>query len=133
MILMNCRLFSCGTNNRGESYMAEWNDKKWTVKRYYHGLERKSVGVVQFDIAKNQILAVGDQFVIKFWHLDNQNLATSFAEGGLPVRISNLPFFFNLHFAFSLKNFMCCLNHKLSDISLHPIQQGRHTFGCNNQ
>nr|GMC68844.1 topless-related protein 4 isoform X1 [Ipomoea batatas] len=80
------RLFSCGTNKYGESYLAEWNDKKGIVKCYYHGLGRKSDEIVQFDTTTNQILAVGDQSVIKFWYMDNKNQATSIvADGGLPA------------------------------------------------
>nr|GMC71393.1 Topless-related protein 4 [Ipomoea batatas] len=80
------RLFSCGTNKYGESYLAEWNDKKGIVKCYYHGLGRKSDEIVQFDTTTNQILAVGDQSVIKFWYMDNKNQASSIvADGGLPA------------------------------------------------
>ena len=52
----------------------------------YHGLGKQSVGVVQFDTTKNRFLAAGDEFVIKFWDMDNNNLLTTTdAEGGLPV------------------------------------------------
>nr|GMC73431.1 topless-related protein 4-like isoform X1 [Ipomoea batatas] len=68
----------------GESYLAEWNDTKGIVECYYHGLGKKSDETVQFDTTNNQILAVGDQSVIKFWYMDNQNQATSIvADGGL--------------------------------------------------
>nr|GLL21246.1 topless-related protein 4 isoform X3 [Ipomoea trifida] len=78
------RLFSCGTNKYGKSHLAEWNDKKRIVKYYYLGLGKKSDEIVQFDTATNQILAVGDQSVIKFWYMDNKNQATSIvADGGL--------------------------------------------------
>lgn len=54
----------------------------------YHGLGKRSVGVVQFDTTKNRFLAAGDEFVIKFWDMDNTNLLTTTdAEGGLPVII----------------------------------------------
>nr|GMC68842.1 topless-related protein 4 isoform X1 [Ipomoea batatas] len=80
------RLFSCGTNKYGKSHLAEWNDKKRIVKYYYLGLGKKSDEIVQFDTATNQILAVGDQSVIKFWYMDNKNQATSIvADGGLPA------------------------------------------------
>lgn len=82
----NCRLFSCGTSKDGESYLVEWNESEGAVKRTYIGLGKRSVGVVQFDTTKNRFLAAGDEFVIKFWDMDNTNLLTSIdAEGGLPV------------------------------------------------
>ncbi|THG05718.1 hypothetical protein TEA_021126 [Camellia sinensis var. sinensis] len=80
------RLFSCGTSKEGESYIVEWNESEGAVKRTYHGLGKRSVGVVQFDTTKNRFLAAGDEFVIKFWDMDNVNLLTTTdAEGGLPV------------------------------------------------
>lgn len=80
------RLFSCGTSKEGESYIVEWNESEGAVKRTYHGLGKRSVGVVQFDTTKNRFLAAGDEFVIKFWDMDNVNLLTTTdAEGGLPA------------------------------------------------
>ncbi|KAL6972859.1 Topless-related protein 4 [Sarracenia purpurea var. burkii] len=80
------RLFSCGTNKEGESYIVEWNESEGAVKRTYHGLGKRSVGVVQFDTIKNRFLAAGDEFVIKFWDMDNVNLLTTAdAESGLPA------------------------------------------------
>jgi hypothetical protein len=56
------------------------------VKRTYQGFRKRSLGVVQFDTTKNRYLAAGDEFVIKFWDMDNTNLLTTLdAEGGLPV------------------------------------------------
>lgn len=84
-----CRLFSCGTNKEGESYIVEWNESEGAVKRTYHGLGKRSVGVVQFDTTKNRFLAAGDEFQIKFWDMDNVNLLTTAdAEGGLPVMVA---------------------------------------------
>ncbi|KAH9761710.1 Topless-related protein 4 [Citrus sinensis] len=78
------RLFSCGTNKEGESYLVEWNESEGAVKRTYHGLGKRSVGVVQFDTTKNRFLAAGDEFMIKFWDMDNVNLLASIdADGGL--------------------------------------------------
>ncbi|KAK4746755.1 hypothetical protein SAY87_025792 [Trapa incisa] len=78
------RLFSCGTNKEGESYLVEWNESEGAVKRTYHGLGKRSVGVVQFETTKNRFLATGDDFMIKFWDMDNVNLLTSTdADGGL--------------------------------------------------
>ncbi|KAJ8753195.1 hypothetical protein K2173_017783 [Erythroxylum novogranatense] len=80
------RLFSCGTNKEGESYLVEWNESEGAVKRTYNGLGKRSVGVVQFDTTKNRFLAVGDEFMVKLWDMDNLNLLTSIdAEGGLPA------------------------------------------------
>ncbi|KAH0982773.1 hypothetical protein GBA52_009950 [Prunus armeniaca] len=79
------RLFSCGTNKEGESYIVEWDETQGAVKRTYNGLGKRTLGVVQFDTTKNRFLAAGDEFQIKFWDMDNVNLlnATN-AEGGLP-------------------------------------------------
>ncbi|KAF8400618.1 hypothetical protein HHK36_013917 [Tetracentron sinense] len=80
------RLFSCGTSKEGESYIVEWNESEGAVKRTYHGLGKRPVGVVQFDTTKNRFLAAGDEFMIKFWDMDNTNLLTTIdAEGGLPA------------------------------------------------
>ncbi|XP_056162480.1 topless-related protein 4-like isoform X13 [Syzygium oleosum] len=80
------RLFSSGTNKEGESYLVEWNESEGAVNRTYHGLGKRSGGVVQFDTTKNGFLAAGDEFMVKFWHMDNNNLLTSTdAEGGLPA------------------------------------------------
>ncbi|XP_077213919.1 protein TPR1-like isoform X2 [Tasmannia lanceolata] len=82
------RLFSCGTNKDGDSYLVEWNESEGAIKRTYSGFRKKSTGVVQFDTTQNHFLAVGEDHQIKFWDMDNVNLLTSTdAEGGLP----NLP------------------------------------------
>ncbi|XP_059644986.1 topless-related protein 4-like isoform X2 [Cornus florida] len=80
------RLFSCGTSkDGGESHLVEWNESEGAVKRTYHGLGKRSHGVVQFD-TRSRFLAVGDEFVIKFWDMDSVNpLMTTDAEGGLPA------------------------------------------------
>uniref|UniRef100_A0A5B7ANF3 Putative topless-related protein 4 isoform X1 n=1 Tax=Davidia involucrata TaxID=16924 RepID=A0A5B7ANF3_DAVIN len=78
------RLFSCGTSKEGDSYIVEWNESEGAVKRTYHGLGKRSAGVVQFDTTKNRFLAAGDEFMVKFWDMDNINLLTTTdAEGGL--------------------------------------------------
>ncbi|KAF8011645.1 hypothetical protein BT93_J2048 [Corymbia citriodora subsp. variegata] len=80
------RVFSCGTNKEGESYLVEWIETEGAFKRTYHGLGKCSVGVVQFDTAKNRFLAAGDEFLIKIWDMDGDNILTTIdAEGGLPV------------------------------------------------
>ncbi|GAB2232549.1 hypothetical protein Droror1_Dr00011588 [Drosera rotundifolia] len=80
------RLFSCGTNKEGESFLVEWNESEGAVKRTYHGLGKRSVGVVQFDTTRNRFLAAGDEFMVKFWDMDSVNLLTTIdADGALPV------------------------------------------------
>ncbi|XP_073010395.1 protein TPR3 [Typha latifolia] len=80
------RLFSCGTSKEGESFIVEWNESEGAVKRTYQGFRKRSLGVVQFDTTKNRFLAAGDEFLIKFWDMDNINLLTTIdAEGGLPA------------------------------------------------
>lgn len=80
------RLFSCGTSKEGESHIVEWNESEGNVKRTYHGLGKRSVGVVQFDTTRNRFLAAGDEFQIKIWDMDNVNLLTATdADGGLPA------------------------------------------------
>ncbi|KAL8171732.1 hypothetical protein V2J09_023536 [Rumex salicifolius] len=80
------RLFSCGTNKEGESFLVEWNESEGAVKRAYNGLGKRSIGVVQFDTTKNRFLAAGDEFLIKIWDMDHPNpLTTIDADGGLPA------------------------------------------------
>ncbi|KAH9316517.1 hypothetical protein KI387_025144, partial [Taxus chinensis] len=80
------RLFSCGTSKEGESFLVEWNESEGAIKRNYSGFRKRSLGVVQFDTTKNRFLAAGDEFLIKFWDMDNTNiLTTTDAEGGLPA------------------------------------------------
>lgn len=81
-------MFSCGSNKEGESFLVEWNESEGAVKRTYHGLGKRSVGVVQFDTTKNRFLAAGDEFTVKFWDMDNTSMLTSVdADGGLLVII----------------------------------------------
>jgi len=81
------RLFSCGTSKEGESYIVEWNESEGSVKRTYVGFRKRSMGgVVQFDTTKNRFLAAGDEFMVKYWDMDNTNLLTTTDAGGeLPV------------------------------------------------
>ncbi|KAK8946288.1 Topless-related protein 1 [Platanthera guangdongensis] len=72
----------------------EWNESEGSVKRTYSGFRKRSNGVVQFDTTKNRFLAAGDDFMVKFWDMDNTNLLTTTEEdGGLSV-ISLMEFFF---------------------------------------
>ncbi|XP_050366867.1 protein TPR3-like [Argentina anserina] len=80
------RLFSCGTSKDGESHVVEWNENEGTIKRNYQGFKNLSLGVVQFDTTRNKYLAVGDDYVLKVWDMDNVNLLSTIeAEGGLPA------------------------------------------------
>ncbi|KAG1361982.1 Protein TPR2 [Cocos nucifera] len=80
------RLFSCGTGKEGDSHLVEWNETEGAIKRTYSGFRKCSLGVIQFDRTKNRFLAAGDEFMIKFWDMDNTNiLTTADADGGLPV------------------------------------------------
>ena len=64
----------------------ELDENQVAIKRVYHGLWKRSMGVVPFDTMKIQFLAIGDAFKIKFWDMDNSYLLiTTAAEGGLPV------------------------------------------------
>ncbi|CAA6669573.1 unnamed protein product [Spirodela intermedia] len=86
MALGEVVLFSCGTSKEGESHLVEWNETEGSIKRTYSGFRKSSLGVVQFDTTKNRFLAAGDEFLIKFWDMDNKDvLATADAEGGLPA------------------------------------------------
>lgn len=83
-------MFSCGTNNEGESFLVEWEDSEGSIKRTYQGLGQRAVGIVQFDTTKNRFLAAGDESTIKIWDMDNTNpLTTIHADGGLPVILPN--------------------------------------------
>ncbi|GLJ08649.1 hypothetical protein SUGI_0092930 [Cryptomeria japonica] len=78
------RLFSCGTSKEGDSYLVEWNESEGAIKRTYKGFHKRSLGVVQFDTTRNRFLAAGDEYMIKFWDMDNTNLLTTIdADGGL--------------------------------------------------
>ncbi|KAJ7552606.1 hypothetical protein O6H91_06G061400 [Diphasiastrum complanatum] len=80
------RLFSCGTSKEGESYLVEWNESEGAIKRTYAGFRKRTPNVVQFDTTRNCLLAVGDDFAIKFWDMDNVNVLTTIeADGGLPA------------------------------------------------
>ncbi|KAK4479184.1 hypothetical protein RD792_014695 [Penstemon davidsonii] len=77
------RFFSFGTNKECDPYLVEWNENEGSIKHIYLGLLKRPPGIVQFDTTKN-ILAVGDNFMVKFWDMDNVNLlATTYADGGL--------------------------------------------------
>ncbi|KAJ4957554.1 hypothetical protein NE237_024665 [Protea cynaroides] len=80
------RLFSCGTSKEGDSHLVEWNESEGAIKRTYSGFRKRSLGVVQFDTTRNRFLAAGDEFMIKFWDMDNISLLiTTDADGGLPA------------------------------------------------
>nr|KAJ0208380.1 hypothetical protein LSAT_V11C500251820 [Lactuca sativa] len=81
------RLFSCGTSKEGEAHLVEWNESEGAIKREYSGFKKRSMGVVQFDTTKNRFLAAGDEFQIKFWDMDNNDMLTATGpNNGLPAR-----------------------------------------------
>lgn len=73
----NMRLFSCGTIKDGKSFMVEWNECEGSTKRTYQGLSKRSSSVLEFDTTNNQLLAVGDEYMIKFWDMNNVELLTT--------------------------------------------------------
>ncbi|XP_052190160.1 topless-related protein 2-like isoform X2 [Diospyros lotus] len=78
------RLFSCGTNKEGDSFLVEWNESEGSIKRTYSGFRKKAAGVVKVDTTQNQFLAAGEDNQIKFWDMDNTSmLASTDAEGEL--------------------------------------------------
>ncbi|KAL1552241.1 hypothetical protein AAHA92_13063 [Salvia divinorum] len=83
----NKRLFSCGTEENGESYLIEWNEVEGSIVRNYQLLSKHSSTVVQFDTCLDRFLAAGDEHVIKIWDMDNDELlAVINADGGLQAR-----------------------------------------------
>lgn len=89
------------------------------------------MGVVQFDTTRNKFLAVGDDYTIKVWDMDNVNLlGTIDAEGGLPVSFPSsvhrlcfasvpLNLWLSLYITFSFQG-----------NSSYPLQQGGLFVGC---
>ena len=87
-MVLNVRLFSCGTNKEGDSFLVEWNESEGSIKRTYSGFRKKAAGVVKVDTTQNQFLAAGEDNQIKFWDMDNTSmLASTDAEGELPVSV----------------------------------------------
>ncbi|CAD5181956.1 unnamed protein product [Musa acuminata subsp. malaccensis] len=79
------RLFSCGTSKDGETHLVEWNETNGRIKTTYSGFRNRPFGVVQFDTSRN-LLAAGDENLIKFWDMDRAYMLTSTdADGGLPA------------------------------------------------
>ena len=65
-----------------------WNGMKVKELSSVHimVLERDLWGLCNSIPQKNRFLAAGDEFLVKFWDMDNVNLLmTTDAEGGLPV------------------------------------------------
>lgn len=87
--MLKYRLFSCGSNKEGDPSLVEWNESEGAVKRTYVGLGKRAAGIVHFDTTRNRYLAAGDEYMIKFWDMDNVNLLVTIdADGGLPVSVS---------------------------------------------
>ncbi|KAK8602586.1 hypothetical protein V6N12_052392 [Hibiscus sabdariffa] len=80
----NRRLFSCGTNKNGESFLVEWNESEGDAKRTYKGLCKNSSAVVQFSPIK-KFLAAADDHVIKIWDMDKVEHLTTIDAGDLPA------------------------------------------------
>ncbi|KAJ4792576.1 Protein TOPLESS [Rhynchospora pubera] len=79
------RFFFCGTS-KNEKFLMEWNESEGSVKRTYRGLKKCPLGIVKFDTSRNRFLAAGDDYLIKFWDMNNVNLLDiSDAGGGLPA------------------------------------------------
>lgn len=89
------------------------------------------MGVVRFDTSKNKFLAVGDDYAIKVWDMDNANLLTTIdAEGGLPV--SSFEVFINNAYLCSIE-VMAVFIHQFFPVlgkSFHSLQQGGLFIGC---
>ena len=80
------RLFICETSKEGQSYLVELDECQVAIKCVYHGLWKRSVGVMPFDTTKNWFLATSGAFKIKFWDMDyGYLLKTTAAQGGLLV------------------------------------------------
>ncbi|CAL5397971.1 unnamed protein product [Camellia sinensis] len=50
------RLFSCGTNQNGETHLVEWIKSKGTEQISYKGLQKHSLDIEQFDTTKDSFL-----------------------------------------------------------------------------
>ncbi|KAD3067942.1 hypothetical protein E3N88_35822 [Mikania micrantha] len=80
------RLFSCGTNKDGQSFLLDWDESEGVAKRTYSGLIKRANRPVQFDTTKNQYIVAGDEWLVKYWNMDNANgLMAIDAEGDLPA------------------------------------------------
>ncbi|GER35319.1 transducin family protein / WD-40 repeat family protein [Striga asiatica] len=81
------RLFSCGTNGNGDSYIVEWNEREGSIIRNYCGLSKCSSAMIHFDTSVNQFLAAGDEHLIKIWDMDSAEIRVVIdADGDLPAR-----------------------------------------------
>ncbi|KAG6409470.1 hypothetical protein SASPL_127510 [Salvia splendens] len=80
----NKRVFLCGTEENGESYLVEWNENEGSIVRNYQLLSKCSSTVVQFNTCLDRFLAAGDEHLIKIWDMDSDELlAVIDADGGL--------------------------------------------------
>lgn len=76
------RLFMSGQNMQGGPYIGEWCFSRGIVKHTYEGLGNKYVGKINFDSTRNQFLAAGDQYLIKYWDINSIGLLTTADAGG---------------------------------------------------
>ncbi|XP_078171506.1 topless-related protein 1-like [Carex rostrata] len=83
------RLFSCGTIKdvgTGSPFLVEWGELNEGIIKCYLGLSTHTDEALQFDMADDHILAIGDDSIVKFWNVDNREpLYYVDAGGGLPT------------------------------------------------
>lgn len=86
---VECRLFSCGTIKdvgTGSPFLVEWGELNEGIIKCYLGLSTHTDEALQFDMANDHILAIGDDSIVKFWNVDKREpLYYVDAGGGLPV------------------------------------------------
>ncbi|KAF3326026.1 Topless-related protein 1 [Carex littledalei] len=81
------RLFSCGTikDGTGSPFLVEYSEPNEGIIKCYLGLSTHTDGALQFDMANDHILAIGDDSIVKFWNVDEcEPLYYVDAGGGLP-------------------------------------------------
>ncbi|PWA96152.1 ATPase [Artemisia annua] len=80
------RLFSCGTNKQGDSFIVEWNETEGTAKGTYNGFGKQAVGVVQFDTTKTALLLLVMRIspFVRF-NKDGMLLAVSIHANGIKI------------------------------------------------
>ncbi|KAL3497850.1 hypothetical protein ACH5RR_040582 [Cinchona calisaya] len=116
------RLFSCGTNDHGKSYLLEWNIKERLVSRSYLGLGNYSRDVVQFETLRNRFLAAGDQHVIKVWDM---NFATVVATIDAKVELPASPCF-----RFNKEGILLAVSTSDNCVNILANRDGERLLGC---
>ncbi|KAD3067861.1 hypothetical protein E3N88_35741 [Mikania micrantha] len=77
------RLFSCGTNKDGQSFLVEWNESEGVAKRTYSGLIKRANRPVQFDTTKTNTLLLASPCVR--FNKDGMLLAVSTNDNGIKI------------------------------------------------